>query len=193
VDDHILGGPSANILLVCSANQARSPVAEVLLEHAVRAPGLSVSSAGVRAQDGRPAAEMAVELASTLGFDLSQHRTRAVTPDLVAQSDLILAMSEWQRDHCAGMVAGMGSRTFTLREFVRLLGTTKVSGGPVTTTDRLKWLRGKAHVARPMAIHSPHPEDIADPINEPWRSWQQLGTELGHLVDRIGRAVNDGE
>ena len=192
MDDDNLGGQSANVLVVCTANQARSPVAEVLLEHALRAPGLSVSSAGVRARDGLSAAEMAVELAAARGLDLSQHRSRRVTPDLVAQSDLILTMSERQRDHCAGLAPGAGSRTFTLREFVRLLDAAKVSGGPVTTTDRLRWLRGQAHVARPVAIRPPDPEDLADPINEPWSVWQQLGTELDHLVERIGRAVEHG-
>lgn len=193
VSDDNLGGQSTSVLVVCTANQARSPIGEVLLDHALRVPGLSVSSAGVRAREGVPAADYAIEIAAARKLDLTRHRSRLVTPDLVAGSDLILTMSERQRDHCAGMAGGAGTRTFTFREFTRLLNTASLSGGPVTTTDRVKWLRGRAHAARPIAVRPREPEDIADPINEPWPVWQELATELDGHVERIRRAIEDGE
>lgn len=193
MSDDNLGGHSTSVLVVCTANQARSPIAEVLLDHALRVPGLSVSSAGVRAREGVPAADYAIQIAAARKLDLTRHRSRLVTPDLVAASDLILTMSERQRDHCAGMAGGAGARSFTLREFHRLLDAASLAGGPVATTDRLKWLRGQAHAARPIAVRPRDAEDIADPINEPWPAWQELAIELDGHIARIRRAVEDGE
>ena len=85
-----------NILFVCSGNTCRSPLAEVitrrLLADANRTD-VEVSSAGTNAWDGSPASDGALLVGMERGLDLSEHRSRQLTPDIVAESDLILAMA----------------------------------------------------------------------------------------------------
>jgi len=84
------------LLFVCSGNTCRSPLAEVLARREVAARSLSgrieVGSAGTNATLGAPASEGSTVAAATVGLDLSGHRSRPVTPELVAASDLILTM-----------------------------------------------------------------------------------------------------
>jgi protein-tyrosine phosphatase len=57
---------------------------------------IELASAGTAAWDGQPASSGAREVAERSGLDLSAHRSRTATPDLVREADLILAM---EREH----------------------------------------------------------------------------------------------
>jgi len=84
------------ILLVCSGNTCRSPMAEALLRRALAESGpegIAVASAGTGALTGSPASEGAYLVALEAGLDLSGHRARLLSRDLVDGADLILAMS----------------------------------------------------------------------------------------------------
>jgi protein-tyrosine-phosphatase len=89
-----------HILLVCTGNICRSPLAAALMRRALTergADGIEVSSAGTGAWDGAPASEGAYLVALEQGLDLSGHRARLLTRDLVEQSDLILTMARHHR------------------------------------------------------------------------------------------------
>ena len=58
---------------------------------------ISVSSAGLGALVDCPAAPNAVALMMQRGLDISTHRARQLTPDLVAASDLLLVMEARHR------------------------------------------------------------------------------------------------
>lgn len=85
------------VLFVCSGNTCRSPLGEALARRKVAELGLSarivVMSAGTGAQEGAAASDGATVAAASVGLDLSGHRSRPLTADLVAESDLILTMS----------------------------------------------------------------------------------------------------
>lgn len=84
-----------HILFVCTANICRSPVAEGLLRQRLQEDGLygwTVSSAGTWAQQRRAAASTSIELLAERGIDISNHRAREVTAELLAAADLILCM-----------------------------------------------------------------------------------------------------
>lgn len=187
-----LSGHPFRVLVVCTANIARSPLAQAMLQSSLSAPGLAFRSAGVRARPGYPADEEGIARAAARGIDLTAHRSAPVTDDLLSDADLVLTMSERQRDHCASHIPGGGSRTFTLREFVRLLADVPTGSGPPTTTDRMRWLRDQAHAARPRAVRPREPEDIADPIGRGPEVWGALERDLAALVDRIRDAVESG-
>jgi protein-tyrosine phosphatase len=88
-----------SILIVCTGNICRSPIGEALLRasSAVSRPGLTVASAGLAALQGHPADPLAVKLLAERGIDLSAHRARQLTPELVAAADLILVMDTAQQ------------------------------------------------------------------------------------------------
>jgi protein-tyrosine phosphatase len=87
------------ILMVCTGNICRSPMAEVLLAQrlAQRGVRVTVASAGIAALVGRPADPEAQELMAERGLDLSAHRARQLTPDLLRAFDLVLVMEAWQQ------------------------------------------------------------------------------------------------
>jgi protein-tyrosine-phosphatase len=88
------------VVLVCTGNTCRSPLAEALLRQALAARGMAdaeVLSAGTGAWEGAPASEGAYLVGLESGLDLSSHRARLVTSELVAASDLILTMARHHR------------------------------------------------------------------------------------------------
>jgi len=54
---------------------------------------VEVSSAGTQAWDGSSASDGSILIGLERGLDLSGHRSRMITPEILAKSDLILVMS----------------------------------------------------------------------------------------------------
>jgi protein-tyrosine-phosphatase len=85
------------ILMVCTGNLCRSPMAAGLLRQRLAEHGLDrhqVSSAGVWAVDGRPASENAITVMAERGIDITDHIAHTVNANDVAEADLILVMSQ---------------------------------------------------------------------------------------------------
>jgi len=88
------------ILLVCTGNICRSPLAAALLDRALHgrgAEGIDVASAGTGAWDGAPVSEGAYLIGLEHGLDLSGHRAQLLTRELVEDADLILTMARHHR------------------------------------------------------------------------------------------------
>jgi protein-tyrosine-phosphatase len=106
-----------SILLVCTGNICRSPLAASLLERALKEHGLDVAetSAGTGAWDGAPASEGAYLVGLERGLDLSGHRARLLSRDLVEKADLILTMARHHRARVDEL--GGEGRVFVLGEY----------------------------------------------------------------------------
>ncbi|HET7024095.1 MAG TPA: low molecular weight protein arginine phosphatase [Gemmatimonadales bacterium] len=110
------------IVMICTGNTCRSPMAEALLRRALTEAGAAheVASAGTAPWDGAPASEGAYLVALEHGLDLSAHRARHATAELIARADLILTMS---RSHLERVEAlGGAGKSHLLGEFVGLRG-----------------------------------------------------------------------
>ena len=81
-----------HILVVCVGNICRSPMAEAMLRNALRGHEITVESAGLGALVDWPASEHAETLMAERGLDISGHKARQLTPELVKQADLILVL-----------------------------------------------------------------------------------------------------
>ena len=97
-----MGLDKNTITCVCTANICRSPMAEKLLEHALRAEpvplnSLKVVSAGVSAVDGEPPSANSVKALDKVGLELKFHHSQQLTRQLVEDSALILCMTESHR------------------------------------------------------------------------------------------------
>ncbi len=80
------------ILVVCVGNTCRSPMAEAVLLQRLAGRDISIASAGIAALVGRPADPIARQLMLERGLDISRHRARQLTRDMILASDLVLAM-----------------------------------------------------------------------------------------------------
>lgn len=107
------------ILMVCTGNICRSPMAEALLVQRLRSRHSStmVSSAGIAALVGRPVEAEAQALLRKRGLDVSAHRARQLTPELIRSFDLILVMEATQQRAVEAMLSSARGRVHRLGRF----------------------------------------------------------------------------
>ncbi len=89
------------ILVVCTGNICRSPLAEAMLRKLAadrKRADIVVESAGTGAYDGGPASEGAYLIGLEHGLDLSAHQSRPITRPMVEAADLVLGMSQHHVD-----------------------------------------------------------------------------------------------
>lgn len=102
--DDVLRVAQRRVLFVCSGNTCRSPMAAALLRvalarklgvepHELEAAGFVVSSAGLHAATGDPVSSGARAAMARRDVDVSSHRARRLTPELLAAQDLVLVMT----------------------------------------------------------------------------------------------------
>jgi len=111
------------VLLVCTGNICRSPLAEAILLrelHERRVEHIEAISAGTGAWDGAPASEGAYLIGLEHGLDLSGHRARLLTRDLVQNAELILTMARHHRARVHEL--GGEGRTHVLGEYAGRTG-----------------------------------------------------------------------
>lgn len=87
------------VLIICTGNTCRSPMAAKLLGHALAAEKspldqLVVESAGVAAAPGEPASGNSVAALKKVNLDLSSHKSQPITQKLIDQAFAILGMTD---------------------------------------------------------------------------------------------------
>ena len=125
-----------NLLFVCTGNTCRSPMASAIARHLIERRGwthVRVESAGVATTAGAAASEGALVAAREHGLDLSAHRSRPLSPELIEWSDLILGMGP---SHLVGVAElGGAEKTALVTDFLddEALGTAIEDpfGGPL--------------------------------------------------------------
>jgi len=110
--------PTTTILFVCTGNVCRSPMAEYLARRVFAGiPGVQVASAGVAAVSGAPATPEAVTALREKGIDLSTHRSRPLSKELIDGADLIVVMTGAHRDYIKGFSPETSGKVRLLTEF----------------------------------------------------------------------------
>ena len=91
------------ILFVCTGNICRSPLAQGLMEVAIRQRGLEssfvVDSAGTHAKAGIVPEPHAIAVASEYGADISAQRSRQLSEEDFAAFDFLIALDLSHVDH----------------------------------------------------------------------------------------------
>jgi L-threonylcarbamoyladenylate synthase len=113
------------ILFVCSGNTCRSPMAEAIARRRIaeklgvgqdelEKKGVSVVSAGSFAMPGARATPQAVDAVRDLGADLTRHRSRPLSVELIHQADRIFTMGRAHAAAVAALVPSAAEKTSTL-------------------------------------------------------------------------------
>ncbi|MEV8241600.1 low molecular weight phosphatase family protein [Microbacterium testaceum] len=184
-----------SILSVCTGNICRSPVAELLLAHALSpVADVRVESAGTGALVGSGVPEQAQRLAASRSIDASMHRARQIDNSLIRGADLIVAMAREHRRLIVESLPAAMRRAFTLRELARIADAVEprlqqavAESGATTAEDGMR-----AGVALAAALRgtveppsSPEEFDVVDPYRRSDETYERSFSELAPAADRV--------
>jgi protein-tyrosine phosphatase len=183
---------TATILVLCSANQCRSPMAGALLTRwlasAQRAPvPAAVRSAGLfdegLLQEGEPSPPDAVSALAGYGLDVSGHRSHRVTAADLNGADLVLGMSRAHVRHAVVIVPEIWPRAFTLKELLRR----GLETGPRRPGEPMADWLARVHEGRErVALLGDSPaDDVADPMGGPLQAYANTAALLNDLMGRL--------
>lgn len=131
----------AHILVVCTANICRSPVAEALLRDRLDKRGFddwTVGSAGTWAMATRGASRNSQVVMAQYGLDISNHIARMVDDSLLQEADLVLCMEE---GHVEALMAEFPEQAHKVHAITAMAGPTysvnDPFGGPLIEYERM--------------------------------------------------------
>ncbi|KHK99335.1 hypothetical protein LK09_03135 [Microbacterium mangrovi] len=183
------------MLVVCTGNICRSPLAELLLRERLAPLGVRVHSAGTGALVGRGMARESQRVAREHGIDpahAAAHRARALTDDMVTRADLTLTMTTDHRTDVIGRAPSALRRVFTVREFAALAAA-PADLPPVDATQsaRARLAAAVAGIAaqRGSVVAAPGDEDVFDPYGRSPAEYDESARELVPALDEVVRVV----
>jgi protein-tyrosine phosphatase len=171
------------ILVVCTANICRSPMAEALFERraADRDSTLVVRSAGLL-ESGQPAAPGTLRALQRAGIDGSAHLSQRLTADFAEKADVVIGMERRHVQEVALLAPDAFPRSFTLKELVRRGQRV----GPRRADESIpQWLQRVQAGRTPRdLLGSDASDDVADPYGGDEEGYERTLRELDGLVAR---------
>lgn len=169
------------ILVLCTANLCRSPMAAALMARRLKIAGIqaSVESAGLLTGGVAPPAEVLVAT-GLHGIDLTAHRSHEVTGLDIERADLILAMARSHLRHAVVLAPAAWPRSFTFRELLRRAAT----ASPRQPGESLATWLGRLHDGRRRAdlLGDSGEDDVPDPIGGPPSAYRATAVSLDEMA-----------
>jgi protein-tyrosine phosphatase len=159
------------ILVVCTGNVCRSPMAEALLRHHLEAADHTLTALAER------------------GVVLEGHVSRRMNAGLIAPASLVLAMTNDHADAVHNHHPEAAPRTFVLGQLVRLGERV----GPRAERSLGEWVAAVDGLRDPRRRRALPADEIRDPLGEPLAAYQELATLLDDLTARLARLIADGD
>ena len=195
------------ILTVCTGNICRSPAAERLLQAGldqVVPGGFVVTSAGTRAMVGEPMQPPSADMVRTFGGNPENFAARQLTSRILRGVDLVLTMTSGHRGDVLQLDASLLKRTFTIREFARMLdvlddraAASSPASAPLAQEEadqmaaHVAFWRGlpaRAASVRHLSLPAdPSENDIIDPYRRGPETYRQMEDELAPAIVSILR------
>jgi low molecular weight protein-tyrosine phosphatase len=176
---------SIRILVVCTANQCRSPLTAAALARRAAESDLPVvvTSAGIAALPGALATPPTVAAGRRIGLDLSGHLATSLDPSSVRDADLVIGL---ERRHIQEVVLHEPrafGRTFTLKELARRGAEVGPRPRDQTVGD---WLADVHRGRRPTELlGSSRDDDVDDPTGSATRDHHTMAEEVDDLVQEV--------
>lgn len=175
------------ILVVCTGNICRSPVAEQLLRDRLPAENVVVHSAGTAARPGMVMTDEAVALSRRYGGEPDGHEATRLTRALVEEADLVLTAERSHRADVVRLHPRASRFTFTLTQFARMVESIDAEDlAKISTPAELV----AAAAARRGYVQASTPEadDIADPYRRAQSVYDAAGVSIDAAVSTIAAA-----
>jgi len=180
----------AHVLVICTGNICRSPMAEGFLRSVLQrrfgAEAPTVDSAGTQGWEGSGAQRESIVAAREREVDIGSHLARLLTTSMIERADLVLAMAGEHRDAVLRAVPDAAARTFTLKELVRLAQALPPAGAAASLGDRV---READALRRAGFAGNPRDEDVADPLGQGQDTYRAIAWELDELIHRLDAAM----
>ncbi|MFB9370151.1 arsenate reductase/protein-tyrosine-phosphatase family protein [Kitasatospora sp. NPDC001664] len=190
------------ILFVCTGNVCRSPIAERLTRHeldarlaAVAAGRFVVESAGTWGHEGAPMEAHAATVLGEYGVASDNFAGRELLDEHVIDADLVLTATLDHRAQVISMGHAAGLRTFTIKEFTRLVRRIDPSTLPdprsgAQATERARALvRSAAALRGWLLASSPESDEVDDPYGAPIGMFRNCGEEIFDALDPVVTAL----
>jgi protein-tyrosine phosphatase len=178
------GTGDPGILVLCTANVCRSPLAAAMLARGLAAVGarVGVRSAGMLS-DGDPVLPEVAAVMAERGLGNGGHRSRLVGAADLAGAGLVLGMARLNVRHAVVTLPAAWPRTFTLKELVRR----GEQIGPREPGEPLAGWLSRAHAGRERSwlLGDSGDDDVADPAGGPQPGYESTATLLDQLVTRL--------
>ncbi|MGP9018531.1 arsenate reductase/protein-tyrosine-phosphatase family protein [Streptomyces sp. BR1] len=193
-------GTTFRILHVSTGNVCRSPITERLTRHALcdrlgdpYTGGLIVESAGTWGHEGAPMEANAAAVLADFGADASGFTGRELLDEHVITADLVLTATRDHRAQVISMGHSAGLRTFTLKEFTRLVRAID----PATLPDPDEGMveRARALVRAAAALRgwllapSAEADEVNDPYGAPITFFRSIGDEINTALEPVVTAL----
>ncbi|MFB6674591.1 protein-tyrosine-phosphatase [Streptomyces sp. NPDC057684] len=192
---------SFRILHVSTGNVCRSPITERLTRHALvgrlgnpLVRGLIVESAGTWGHEGAPMEANAETVLADFGADASGFVGRELLDDHVIRADLVLTATRDHRAQVISMGHSAGLRTFTLKEFTRLVQAIDpatlpdpLDGGVVERARAL--VRAAAALRGWLLAPNAEADEVYDPYGAPLPFFRSVGEEISEALDPVVTAL----
>ncbi|MET9292427.1 protein-tyrosine-phosphatase [Streptomyces sp. NPDC003077] len=199
------GPRTFRILHVSTGNVCRSPITERLHRHALdlrlgagRGSGLVVESAGTWGHEGAPMEPHAATVLADYGADPVGFIGRELLDEHVIRADLVLTATRDHRAQVISMGHSAGLRTFTLKEFNRLVRAIDPATLPEPDpslpdhglVERARALVGAAAALRGWLLApSAEADEVHDPYGAPITFFRSIGDEINQALDPVVTAL----
>ncbi|MEU2261646.1 protein-tyrosine-phosphatase [Streptomyces sp. NPDC019645] len=201
IEGKAVTGGTFRILHVSTGNVCRSPITERLTRHALShrlgdplAGGLLVESAGTWGHEGAPMEANAATVLGDFGADPSGFTGRELLDEHVIRADLVLTATRDHRAQVISMGHSAGLRTFTLKEFTRLVRAIDPATLPDPDHDGVVE-RARALVRAAAALRgwllapSAEADEVYDPYGGPITFFRSIGDEIHQALDPVLTAL----
>ena len=180
-----------SIVVICTGNICRSPMAEALLRHDLEVRGIParVTSVGTLDLDS-PADPLAVQVLAEQGIDISSHRSQVMTGQSLLGADLVIGMAREHVRAAALLDPSVYAQAFTLRELVR---RAQSNGGPASGEPVWSWGVSLTAERRFTDLLGDSPvDDIEDPLGQPIEFFRHVAAEIAGLTAALAVTIAAG-